>query len=267
MWRSCRMLWGVGGLTFGLAIRYLACAWLRNRAWPVHRLGTLVPPCFMARSSRSRMSARPDHPARILACLCGRGKRRGGLSKEHEDNAGRKGRGGRAGLLVCEGRAYRRRRRLHELILCLRPGRRAPIGAIAKAHSSKKEGLSCFRTFPVLVVVLWGGFATNFIWSVILISEPLDRTVHRIAGRQPHARGRDDGRHACGSRPNRHNSVSRLSHPTLVRNYLFAGNGRGLWYLQFSSTPWPDQDGQVDFSSWTLHMASISSLRRCGGSS
>ena len=50
----------------------------------------------------------------------------------------------------------------------------------------------------------------------------------------------------------------RLSNSTLMANYLFAGLAGVFWYLQFFFySMGATKMGNYDFSSWTLHMASI----------
>src|SRR6202011_1326213 len=45
----------------------------------------------------------------------------------------------------------------------------APIAKLAKAELLANGKLDLWANLPVLIVVLWGGFLTNFIWSAILI--------------------------------------------------------------------------------------------------
>ena len=81
---------------------------------------------------------------------------------------------------------------------------------------------------PVLIVVLAGGFATNFIWCVML-----------------NFRNRSGGEYVARSVP-------------LVRNYVFAALAGVIWYFQFFFYSMGEtQMGEYKFSSWTLHMASI----------
>ncbi len=51
---------------------------------------------------------------------------------------------------------------------------------------------------------------------------------------------------------------SRLTGPTLVKNYLLAALAGVIWYFQFFFySMGQTKMGKYDFSSWTLHMASI----------
>jgi L-rhamnose-H+ transport protein len=52
--------------------------------------------------------------------------------------------------------------------------------------------------------------------------------------------------------------ASRLTGPTLVKNYLLAALAGVIWYFQFFFySVGQTKMGKYDFSSWTLHMASI----------
>ena len=45
----------------------------------------------------------------------------------------------------------------------------APIAAVARRQLLAEGRLDLWQNLPVLIVVLWGGFATNFVWSMVLI--------------------------------------------------------------------------------------------------
>ena len=87
---------------------------------------------------------------------------------------------------------------------------------------------------PKLIVVLFGGFSTNFVSCIALGIRK--KTVGQFVGC---ADERDPGM-------------------PLVRNYLFCAFAGITWYLQFFFyTMGESQMGKFKFSSWTLHMASI----------
>ena len=44
-----------------------------------------------------------------------------------------------------------------------------PIALIARSELLAAKRADLWQNLPVLIVVLWGGFFTNFIWSVFLI--------------------------------------------------------------------------------------------------
>jgi L-rhamnose-H+ transport protein len=124
-----------------------------------------------------------------------------------------------------------------------------PIAEIARVQLLAQHRLDLWQNLPVLVVVLWGGFATNFLWSLFLIVK--NRSVAQFAG-------------APGINPmgtvevNGEDIGGRLSGQTLAKNYLLAALAGVIWYFQFFFySMGQTKMGKYDFSSWTLHMASI----------
>ena len=99
-----------------------------------------------------------------------------------------------------------------------------PIAEAALAHGAP----SLWQNLPVLIVILTGGFLTNVVWCVFL-------TVRN------------------GTR----GDYARRSAP-LLANYLLCALAGLTWYLQFFFYGMgTTRMGRYDFSSWTLHMASI----------
>jgi L-rhamnose-H+ transport protein len=91
---------------------------------------------------------------------------------------------------------------------------------------------------PVLCVVLAGGLTTNLVWCLGLIS-------------RNHSAGEFIGRAGMMS-------AEGGKKPSLLVNYLLAALGGTAWYFQFFFyTMGESQMGRYGFSSWTLHMASI----------
>jgi L-rhamnose-H+ transport protein len=133
----------------------------------------------------------------------------------------------------------------------------APIAVIAKKSLLAEGHLDLWQNLPVLVVVLWGGFLTNFVWSTILILK--NHSAAQFAGtpginpmRASHATG--DTLQDIDPR----DLVQRISGDVLVKNYLFAALAGVIWYFQFFFySLGQTKMGKYDFSSWTLHMASI----------
>jgi L-rhamnose-proton symport protein (RhaT) len=115
---------------------------------------------------------------------------------------------------------------------------------------------SLWTGLPVLIVVLLGGFTTNFIWCLLLNLK--NKTGYQYfsskAGKQSPltnpliAAGEGssfDGRKDPAGVP-------------LISNYVFAALAGTLWYFQFFFYSMGEtQMGDYKFSSWTLHMASI----------
>jgi L-rhamnose-H+ transport protein len=99
-----------------------------------------------------------------------------------------------------------------------------PIAAAALAHGAP----SLWQNLPVLIVILTGGFLTNVVWCVFLA-----------------AKNASAGDYARAGAP-------------LRANYLLCALAGLTWYLQFFFySMGTTRMGPYDFSSWTLHMASI----------
>lgn len=119
---------------------------------------------------------------------------------------------------------------------------------------------------PVLIVVLLGGFTTNFFWCVFLNIR--NKTGYEYFARELRhpSHGKDSTilenptdapavEMAEQSRIGKSNSDLRI--PRLT-NFLFAALAGITWYFQFFFYSMGEtQMGDYKFSSWTLHMASI----------
>src|SRR5690349_21799263 len=99
-----------------------------------------------------------------------------------------------------------------------------------------------WQGLPVLVVLLLGGFTTNFIWCVIL-------NFRNKTGYQYFS---SEIRNPDGA------STGAAGRAPMLSNYLFSALAGTTWYMQFFFyTMGETQMGRYKFSSWTLHMASI----------
>jgi L-rhamnose-H+ transport protein len=227
------VIWGVGGLTFGLTMRYLGIALGYAIALGLcAAFGTLVPPLF----NGEMMSIITTGSGQViilgvLICLGGialSGK--AGMLKEKELTDEQKQESVQEfsftkGVIVALVAGI--------LSAAMAYGFAAgkPIADVALEHGAPV----LWQNLPVLIVVLFGGFVTNCIWCVGLAIK--NRSAGQLIGK----------------------SEAGAEVPTsLLRNYLFCALAGLVWYLQFffygmGST----QMGKYDFSSWTLHMASI----------
>ncbi|HWT81275.1 MAG TPA: L-rhamnose/proton symporter RhaT, partial [Candidatus Methylomirabilis sp.] len=119
---------------------------------------------------------------------------------------------------------------------------------------------------PVLVVLLLGGFTTNFVWCLLLhlknhtgyqylspVSRPgPSREQETIIETTLDAPSEEMVEHAPGGEKNGSDRVP------LFWNYVFCALAGTTWYFQFFFyTMGETQMGKFKFSSWTLHMASI----------
>jgi L-rhamnose-H+ transport protein len=153
-----------------------------------------------------------------------------------------------------------------------------PIKALTLKHGTPV----LWQGLPVLVVVLVGGFTTNFIWCLILnirnktgyqyfisharelnvsnhpetiIETAVDAPGREMAQHMPSARLRhqEDGAVLVAERP-----ASTAAKVPMLANYLLCALAGVTWYFQFFFyTMGETQMGKYKFSSWTLHMASI----------
>jgi L-rhamnose-H+ transport protein len=129
-----------------------------------------------------------------------------------------------------------------------------PIG-----DASLEAGTSqLWSGLPKLVVVLLGGFTTNFIWCVILNIR--NRTGYQYLAsevRPEHAGLTASGGEHGGDSSAPQSDVTDLRIPRLA-NVLFSALAGATWYFQFFFyTMGETQMGKFGFASWTLHMASI----------
>jgi L-rhamnose-H+ transport protein len=133
-----------------------------------------------------------------------------------------------------------------------------PLGDLAKAQLLSEGHLDLWQNLPILIVVLWGGFLTNFVWSAILIFQ--NGSVRQFAGEpgiNPMRATHTTGETLAEFDPTNPHHL-RLSSRALLGNYVFAAMAGVIWYFQFFFySMGQTKMGKYDFSSWTLHMASI----------
>jgi len=221
------VLWGIGGLTFGLSMRYLGMSLGYAIALGFcAAFGTIIPPIFSGEFTDLVTNASGlVILGGVLVCLvgiaiCGWA----GISKERELSTEQK----RASI-----KEFDFLRGLFVAIFagvmssCMAFGIAAgqPIANLAVEHGVRP----LWQNSPVLVVVLAGGFTTNFIWCVIL------NIRNRSAKNYLHA-----------------------GDTSLATNYFFSALAGITWYLQFMFYGMgTTKMGKYNFSSWTLHMAFI----------
>jgi L-rhamnose-H+ transport protein len=250
------MMWGVGGLTFGLSIRYLGIA----LGYAVSlglctAFGTLIPPVYSGEiHAILRERSGQVILLGVLVCLIAVAVNgAAGWSKEREITEEKKAESGESDFSLSRGLLVAVFAGIMSSFFAFGLAAGAPIAAVAKASLLAEGHLDLWQNLPVLVVVLWGGFLTNFLWSAVLILR--NGSARQFAG-------------AAGSNPMEaagHGDLSadddvpgRLSSSRLIKNYLFAALAGVVWYFQFFFySLGQTKMGKYDFSSWTLHMASI----------
>ena len=124
-----------------------------------------------------------------------------------------------------------------------------PIAESAMQYGAAKM----WSGFPKLIIVMAGGFVTNFIWCMYLLLK--NKTLHQYSGRVERI---DTTNHSLQSSSIDHSGQIKGRRVPLFANYLFSAMAGTVWYFQyFFYTMGESQMGKYQFSSWTLHMASI----------
>jgi L-rhamnose-H+ transport protein len=222
------ILWGFGGLTFGLTMRYLGMSLgMAVALGYCAAFGTLMPP-LVSGEFASKILGTSSGVLILIGvgiCVCGIGVAgMAGISKEREFSADArtaviKEFNLKKGLLVATFCGI--------MSACFSYGLAAggPVRAIAARHGATE----LWQGLPILILVLAGGFTTNVVWCVIL-----------------HIRNRTGAQYfeSAGA--------------PLGVNYILCVVAGFTWYFQFFFyTMGEAQMGTYRFSSWTLHMASI----------
>jgi L-rhamnose-H+ transport protein len=114
-----------------------------------------------------------------------------------------------------------------------------PIAALAVSNGAS----DLWKNLPVLIIVLAGGFTTNLLWCGFL-----------------NIRNKTGGNYLRGSAEVSLAEVpaARVERVPLLVNYALCAVAGTLWYMQFFFYGMgTTKMGRYDFSSWTLHMATI----------
>jgi L-rhamnose-H+ transport protein len=229
-------MWGFGGLTFGLTMRYLGLSLGMAVALGLTTvIGTLGPPIFRGTIAElaSTLSGQITFFGILVTLIGIIVVAAAGKAKEQE-LGGEDAQQGvpefnlRKGLLIAVFSGI--------MSGCFAWGLDAgqPIreATLAAGTAPLWQGL------PVLCVVLLGGLTTNLVWCSYLIKK--NGSAGEFVGK-----------------PRAQPGAESTPLP-LVRNYALAALGGTLWYFQFFFyTMGESQMGRYGFSSWTLHMASI----------
>ena len=221
------VLWGIGGLTFGLSMRYLGLSLGYSVALGFcAAFGTLVPP-IVEGSFSSMITTTPGLTVLggVAVCLagialCGRAgvRKEGELTTEQKQETIKE-------FALLKGFAVAIFAGVMSSCMAYGISVGKPIAAVALELGVP----DIYRNTPVFILIFAGGFTTNFIWCVIL-----------------NAKNRTGGDYVTGPAG------------LLVRNYFFAGSAGAIWYGQFFFYGMgTTRMGRYDFSSWSIHMAFI----------
>src|ERR1700743_935301 len=235
------LLWGIGGLTYGLGVRYLGVSLGSTIILGLCAVfGSLIPSVyynFFPQAGKDTFSMLlHSHWGQLVLLgisltvvgiiICGKA----GTMKEKELAAGKAD--------AEDNKDYRFGLGITVAIIsgvlsaCFNFGIESgktmadtanAIWAAAHPH----QGNFLFRNNVVYIVILWGGLTTNFIWCMIL-----------------NARNKTFGDYTNQKTP-------------LLRNYLFSALAGTTWFLQFFFYGMGESKLGNGASSWILHMAFI----------
>jgi L-rhamnose-H+ transport protein len=254
-------LWGFGGLTYGLTMRYLGLSLGMAVVLGLCTVfGTLIPPLVQG-----------DFAEKLLATTSGRiillglaitiagivvvamaGARKDAALSEDAKKAVIAEFDFKKGVAVAIFSGI--------MSACFAFGLAA--GEPVKAISAAAGTGPLWTGLPVLCLVMFGGLLTNGAWCGYLIAR------NRSAGQWTGASAAEgaapasqstDGAHPGPHEPGRlGEAAAGRARPPLLANYLLCALAGTAWYFQFFFyTMGESQMGKFGFSSWTLHMASI----------
>ncbi len=225
------MLWGFGGLTYGLTMRYLGLSLGMAVVLGLCTIfGTLIPPIFQGKFYDTLLATPSGRytllglvvtmAGIIIVALAGARKDAALPDKQKSEVIAefdfRKG----IAVAVFSG----------IMSACFAFGLTA--GEPIKTLSAAAGTGPLWTGLPTLCLVMAGGLITNATWCLWLIVR------NRSAGQWLGRAGEDQA--------------------PLIANYLLCALAGTLWYFQFFFyTMGESQMGRFGFSSWTLHMASI----------
>jgi len=252
-------LWGLGGLTFGLTMRYLGMSLgMAVALGYCAAFGTLVPPLVKGEFAAKLLQTHGGNICFLGVIVCLVGIAIGGIAGvRKERDMGNDGKSSAIkefslwkGLAIATFSGV--------MSSCFSYGFQFgdPITKISAAHGTGPLWVG----LPVILVILLGGLTTNFIWCVLLNIK--NRTGYQYLAshvREEHAHhgGLGSSEHAPASTTGAAAAPADLKIPVLG-NWLFCALAGTFWYFQFFFYQMGEsQMGNYKFSSWTLHMASI----------
>ncbi len=257
------VLWGLGGLTFGLTMRFLGVGLGMAVALSYcAAFGTLVPPIFLGTfGGLVSTTWGLVTLSGVFVCLMGIGVSGiAGMSKEKELTGEAKTATVREfnfplGFAVATFSGI--------MSACFNFALTAghSINVLTGKLLAKEGGSPMWHGLPTLIVILLGGFTTNFIWCLLLHIKNRSGKEYRVPKAEPEELGIITGVDGPGyAAPANGSAAAAIPNPSpLPLNYLFCALAGTLWYLQFffytmGQTKMPLK---LKFSGWTLHMASI----------
>lgn len=235
------LLWGIGGLTYGLGVRYLGVSLGSTIILGLCAVfGSLIPSVYYNFFPEAGKDTITDlitsHWGQLVLTgilvtvigiiICGKA----GMMKEKELAAGQAD--------VADNKDYRFGLGIFVAIISgilsacfnfgLEAGKHmADVADAAWMADHVGQGHFLYRNNVIYVVLLWGGLTTNFIWCMIL-----------------NARNKTFGDYTDKKTP-------------LLKNYIFSALAGTTWFLQFFFYGMGESRLGNGASSWILHMAFI----------
>ena len=226
------LLWGIGGLTFGLSMRYLGMSLGMSIVLGFcSAFGALIPPIYrdFTGASKGTFSGMLQSTGGqlvllgVAVCLlgiyiCGRAgmMKEGDLTEEQKTETIKE-------FSLWKGLAVAVTSGI--LSACFNFGIEA--GKSMAGVAIEKGCNPLFQNNVIFVVILWGGLTTNFIWCMVL-----------------NARNKTFGDYTNQKAP-------------LKTNYIFSALAGTTWFLQFFFYGMGESKLGNGASSWILHMATI----------
>jgi len=220
------VLWGIGGLTFGLTMRYLGLSLGYALALGLTAMfGTIIPPLYFGELFGMIVQASGLVTlGGIMITLLGialtgwAGFRKDNEVTEDEKRVGVKEFDLKKGIWVAILAGI--------MSACMAFGIQAgkPIAELAMKNGT----IPLFQNSPVFIVIFFGGFTSNFIWCIYL------NVKNETAS----------------------NYFDKAT-PILI-NYIFASLAGFTWYMQFMFYGMgTSQMGEYEFASWSIHFAFV----------
>ncbi len=261
------LLWGVGGLTFGLTMRFLGLSLGMAIVMGLcAAFGTLMPPIFNGQFAHQVLGTTSGRVILLGIAICLLGIAIAGYAGVQKE---------RSMPVAAQQEAIKEFNLKKGFLVAVLSGVMSACFAYGLAAGDPIKTLTVqygtdplWQGLPVLVPVLLGGFTTNFIWTVLLnvrnktgheyLTPELPVTASPGNEPQPIAETAVTGPTASVLTQTPATLLRQTVRVPLVSNYLFCALAGVTWYMQFFFyTMGETKMGAYKFSSWTIHMASI----------